>query len=154
MRVKGFSMGHPKLFYGILLAHLLIISQGVNAQMFSWPYGPLSSSGRWIVNFKGEHVTYAGVNWPGAGETMIPEGFQYQSVATIVSFIKSLGMNVIRLTYAIEMIDDILDNGGDVTVQNAMIKALGYTNGTRVFNQIVGNNPSWNAGTTRLQVWI
>lgn len=36
---------------------------------------------------------------------MVPEGLQYQSVETIVSKIKSLGMNSIRLTYATELID-------------------------------------------------
>lgn len=32
---------------------------------------------------------------------MIPEGLQYQPIAAIVSKIRSLGMNAIRLTYAV-----------------------------------------------------
>ncbi len=134
-----------------VLGPLLLLSSSVQA---AWPYGPFTSSGRWIVNTNGQHVTYAGVNWPGAADTMIPEGLQYQSIATIVSKIKSLGMNVIRLTYAIEMIDDILDNGGDVTLKNAFTKALGATNGNNVYNAVLRNNPQFNSRTTRLQVCL
>jgi len=97
-------------------------------------------------------VTYAGVNWPGAADVMIPEGLQYASVQSIVSGIKSLGMNVIRLTFAIEMIDDILDNGGDKTILAAFQKALGTANGSKIFNQVIAKNPSFNSTTTRLQV--
>lgn len=129
--------------------HVLLLC-GVQAA--SWPYGPFYTSGRYIINTSGNHVTYAGVNWPGAADTMIPEGLQYQSIQSIVSKIKSLGMNVIRLTYAIEMIDDILDNGGDVSIRTAFQRALGSTNGNKVFSEVVKNNPSFSAKTTRLQV--
>jgi len=99
----------------------------------------------------GATVTYAGVNWPGAADTMLPEGLQYQSISNILSKIKSLGMNVIQLTYAIEMIDDIYD-GGDVAMQTALTSALGATNGSKVYNQILTHNPSFSTKTTRLQV--
>jgi hypothetical protein len=92
------------------------------------------------------------LKWPGAADVMIPEGLQYASISSIVSGIKSLGMNVIRLTFAIEMIDDIFDNGGDKTIVAALQKALGTANGSKVFNQIIGKNPSFNSTTTRLQV--
>lgn len=83
---------------------------------------------------------------------MIPEGLQYASIASIVSKIKSLKMNVVRLTFAIEMIDDIKDNGGDVTIQRAFTKALGADKGAKVYADVVKNNPGFNASTTRLQV--
>lgn len=118
-----------------------------------WPDAPFFSSGRWIHNSKGNNVTYAGVNWPGAADVMIPEGLQYTSIAKIVSDIKSLGMNAIRLTFAIEMIDDILDNGGDVKLSAAFNKALGTTNGPIVLQKVLTNNPSFTASTTRLQVF-
>ena len=41
------------------------------------------------------------------------------SIELIVSKTKSLRMNVIRLTYVIEMIDDILDNGDDVSIRTS-----------------------------------
>ncbi|KAF4629419.1 hypothetical protein G7Y89_g8726 [Cudoniella acicularis] len=118
----------------------------------SWPYGPFATSGRWIHNSLGQNVTYAGVNWPGAADTMIPEGLQYQSIATIISGIKSLGLNVIRLTFAIEMIDDIY-NGGDKTLLYTFQNALGTANGLAIYNSVIKNNPSFGASTTRVQVF-
>ncbi len=32
-----------------------------------WPYGPFRTQGRNIVNYNGETVTWAGVNWPMSG---------------------------------------------------------------------------------------
>src|ERR1700761_9446529 len=69
---------------------------------------PLSTSGSELISADGKHVSYAGVNWPGHLDAMIPEGLQFRSVAQIVSTIKSLGMNVVRLTYATEMVDEAL----------------------------------------------
>ncbi len=117
----------------------------------SWPNKPFTTSGRYMKDASGATVTYAGVNWPGAADTMLPEGLQYQSISNILSKIKSLGMNVIQLTYAIEMIDDIYD-GGDVAMQTALTSALGATNGSKVYNQILTHNPSFSTKTTRLQV--
>lgn len=113
---------------------------------------PLSTSGRWIIDSNGQNVTYAGVNWPGAADAMLPEGLQYQSISTIVGKIKSLGMNVIRLTFAIEMIDDIYETGADVRIKTSLTNALGQQNGTVVFQQIIKNNPQFGTNTTRLQV--
>lgn len=84
---------------------------------------------------------------------MIPEGMQYASIASTVSKLKGLGMNVIRLTFPIELVDDILDKGGDATVQNSLINALGSTNGTKVFDQIRKVNPQIKSTTTRLEVF-
>lgn len=62
-------------------------------------------------------------------------------------------MNVIRLTYAIEMIDDIYDNGPNQSLESTLINALGSQNGTTVLQQILANNPQFTAGTTRLEVF-
>lgn len=120
----------------------------------AFPNTPFTTSGQWIHDSTGANFTYAGVNWPGAADVMIPEGLQYQPIANIVSKIKSLGMNVVRLTFAIEMVDDVLDRGGDVKVRDALNKALGATNGEKVWGQIVKNNPGFGAATTRLQVRV
>lgn len=50
------------------------------------------------MNTKGDKVVYAGTNWPGHNDASFPEGLQYQSIETIVSKIKSLGMVSSRLT--------------------------------------------------------
>ncbi len=133
------------------LPSLLIVTLGVIDGQCEWPNGPFVTSGRWIHNSLGANVTYAGVNWPGAADVMIPEGLQYAPIASIVSGIKSLGMNVIRLTFAIEMVDDIY-NGGDVTLATAFNTALGTTKGPIVYQKVLKNNPSFSANTTRLQV--
>lgn len=83
---------------------------------------------------------------------MLPEGLQYQSIEYIVGKIKDLGMNVIRLTFAIEMIDDIYETGADVPIKTSLINALGETNGTKIYDDIVSNNPQFGENTTRLEV--
>ncbi|KAI9728849.1 MAG: hypothetical protein M1834_007236 [Cirrosporium novae-zelandiae] len=133
-------------FYYLLLAV-------PSSAALEWPYGPLSTESRWIVNANGDKVIYAGANWPGAADTMIPEGLQYSSIADIVSKIKNIGMNVIRLTYAIQMIDEIYENGQDTDIKTSLINALGETNGTSVYNAVVENNPQFGPTTTRLDVF-
>lgn len=123
------------------------------AKRATWPDTPFTVSGRDIITASGAKVVYAGVNWPGAADTMLPEGLQYNSIANIVGFVKSLGMNVVRLTYAIEMIDDYYTNSPNQTLQNTLNHALGSTNGPKVLQQILKNNPSFTSQTTRLQVF-
>lgn len=116
--------------------------------------GPFTTSGRWILAGDNKtNVNLAGINWPGAGEAMIPEGLQYQSAAAIAARIQSLGMNVVRLTYATEMVDQIFANGGaDIPVQKSLIAALGQQNGTAVWEMVKRSNPQFNDNITRLQV--
>jgi aryl-phospho-beta-D-glucosidase BglC (GH1 family) len=113
---------------------------------------PFSSSDGWIVDADNNHVPYVGINWPGAADTMLPEGLGYQSIANIVDKITETGFNAVRLTFAIEMVDDILDNGGDVSLNDTLINALGQVNGTIVLQNITTNNPQFTPSTTRLQV--
>lgn len=136
-----------------LLTNSLLLTLTTTTTAHPWPAAPFYADGRWILNTEGTHVTYAGVNWPGAADTMLPEGLQFQSISTIVSSIKSLGMNVIRLTYAIEMIDDILDHGGDVDIKTSFVRALGEANGTTVYEMVVEKNPRFHGKTTRLDVF-
>ncbi|KAL8420680.1 hypothetical protein RB594_003463 [Gaeumannomyces avenae] len=138
---------------GALAVTLGILGDDVSAASF--PDGPFTTSGRWIVGKSGSNLNFAGVNWPGHGEAMIPEGLQYQSVASIVSRVKSLGMNAVRLTYATEMVDQVVGSraGADVALDKALGAALGSENGTAILKRIMENNPGFKAGTTRLQVF-
>jgi hypothetical protein len=113
---------------------------------------PLSRSEQWIIDADNNQVPLVGINWPGAADTMLPEGLGYQSIANIVQKISQTGFNVVRLTFAIEMVDDILDNGGDVTLNDTLTNALGQENGTVILGDILNNNPQFTANTTRLQV--
>ncbi|KAI1815110.1 glycoside hydrolase superfamily [Poronia punctata] len=154
----------PRLLSWLAVVVGLLISLSLSLQVeqrasssssSSWPNGPLVTSGRWITDVTGGKITYAGINWPGSLETMIPEGLQYQSIETIVSKVKEEGMNVIRLTYATEMVDQYYEKGEekDVTIQKAFIDALGEEDGRAVYDMVVRNNPSFGPETTRLQVY-
>ncbi|KAK4464447.1 glycoside hydrolase superfamily, partial [Cladorrhinum samala] len=124
------------------------------AKRAAWPNGPLVTQGRYIRDATGKNLTYAGTNWPGHNDVMFPEGLQYQSIEFIVQKIKSLGMNAVRLTFAIQMVDEIYANGGqDITIQKALVQALGQANGQKILNQILAKNPRFTASTTRLQVY-
>ncbi|KAL8709785.1 MAG: hypothetical protein Q9220_005571 [cf. Caloplaca sp. 1 TL-2023] len=50
------------------------------------------------------------------------------------------------------MIDDILDNGGDVALKTSFANVLGDKNGTDLYNAVLKNNPSFAPNITRLQV--
>ncbi|KAH8730932.1 glycoside hydrolase superfamily [Phaeosphaeriaceae sp. PMI808] len=116
--------------------------------------GPYSTKGRDIVDSRGQKVTWAGVNWPMSGETMIPEGLEWASASKILDDIASVGWNYIRMGYAIEMIDQVYDrNGKDVPLEVAMINALGDVNGTKVTQEIIQKNPGWTSQTTRFEIW-
>ncbi|KAK8087086.1 Beta-1-6-galactanase [Apiospora phragmitis] len=119
-----------------------------------WPYGPFKTQGRDIVNNRGDVLSWAGINWPMSGETMIPEGLEWKSVDEILDDVQSVGWNVLRMGYAIQMIDEIYErDGNDVSLEVAMIMGLGYENGTKVTNEIVRKNPSWTVQTTRFEIW-
>lgn len=113
---------------------------------------PFHTNGPHILSSDNKTVQYVGTNWPGHQNVMIPEGLQYSSIKGIVSKIKSLNLNVVRLTFAIELVDDIL-SGGDVSLENTLINALGPTNGTLVLGQVLKHNPGLSKHTTRLQVF-
>src|SRR5215469_11819307 len=137
------------MFLGLLAA----VATFASITVADFPNVPFYTDGRWIKDSTGCTFTYAGVNWPGAADTMLPEGLQYKSVSSIVSKIKSSGFNVIRLTFAIEMIDQIFENdGADVPISTAFINALGVENGTQIFNHVLANNPCFSENITRLQV--
>jgi hypothetical protein len=136
------------------VAPLDIRSPAMPIPSTSWPHGPFHASGTEIIDATGKIVRYVGVNWPAHMETMAPEGLQYQSIETILSKVKSIGMNAIRLTWAVEMVDDILDHGGDVSIKASFARALGEHNGTRVYDDVVRHNPRL-ANATRLEVcWV
>lgn len=156
MRLQGLLMRGSYL--------LLLVTATVNglpqtsapSTLPSWSYGPLSTRGRDIVDSRGNTVTWAGLNWPGSGETMIPEGLEWQSASDVVSRIADVGFNFIRLTYAIEQVDQIFErNGSDVPLEVAMINALGYDNGTRITRDIISRNQDlgWTESTTRFEIW-
>ncbi|KAH9859602.1 hypothetical protein IAQ61_011383 [Plenodomus lingam] len=114
---------------------------------------PLSTKGRDIIDAHGHVFHFKSTNWPGHQEIMIPEGLQHSSIKDIVSWFPKFGLNSVRFTFAIEMIDDIYNNSPNQTLEKSVINALGQTNGTVVLNQILKKNPEFTKDTTRLEVW-
>lgn len=139
------------------LISTLLLAVGVSAVPTIKPRGnallPLSTKGRDIVDANGDIFHFVSTNWPGHQEIMIPEGLQHQSIKDIVSWFGKFGLNSVRLTFAIEMIDDIYNNSPNQTLEKSVMNALGPTNGTKVLNQILTKNPQFSRNTTRLQVW-
>lgn len=114
---------------------------------------PLSTKGRDIIDANGDVFHFVSTNWPGHQEIMIPEGLQHSSIQDIVAWFPKFGLNSVRLTFAIEMIDDYLANSPNQTLERSVINALGQENGTKVLDQIFHYNPQFTKNTTRLQVW-
>ncbi|KAH7362391.1 cellulase family protein [Plectosphaerella cucumerina] len=84
---------------------------------------------------------------------MIPEGLQYSSIEAIVEKITSLNMNAVRMGWATEMVDDILDRGGDVSINDTMHRVLGPELAPPIVTAIIENNPRFTPDSTRLEVW-
>lgn len=138
----------------IAVIWLLVSLSTIYCDDGQWPFGPLSTSGRDIVNSRGERVKWAGVNWPLSLETMLPEGIEWRSVDGILDFMSDAGFNFIRMGYASQMVDDLYEtNGADVTIYDSLSRVLGSENGRRVCNNIIKQNSQWNSRTTRFQVW-
>lgn len=114
---------------------------------------PFSTKGSDIIDSNGNIFHYKGTNWPGHQEIMIPEGLQHAAIADIVAWIPEFGLNSVRMTFAIEMIDDIYSNNTNQTLERSVINALGKENGTLVLEQILENNPQFTNESTRLEVW-
>lgn len=114
---------------------------------------PLSTKGRDIIDANGNIFHFASSNWPGHQEIMIPEGLQHSSVKDIVSWFPKLGLNSVRMPFAIEMVDDYYSNSTNQTLEKSVINALGQENGTAVLDQILAKNPQFTKETTRLEVW-
>lgn len=133
------------------LIGLLPLLQGI----YAFPNLPFTVDGTpSILDSEGTSLKFAGTNWPGHNDVMVPEGLQYKSIEGIVSDIKSLGMNVVRLTFAIEMIDQIYANDDqDIDLQTAFEDALGSENATIVLDNVLKNNPQFTAESTRLEVF-
>ncbi|KAH8806660.1 Exo-beta-1,3-glucanase [Flagelloscypha sp. PMI_526] len=142
-------------FVSLVLSAVLLVGAQSDSKS-RWPHSPWKTEGRLVKNSRGEDVTILGVNWPGSGETMIPEGLQYSSASSIISRLASEGFNFVRHTYAIEMIDQIYErNGVDVSIEEAFTTALGAANGGAILGRVLENNKDlgWTKNTTRFQVW-
>lgn len=66
---------------------------------------PLSVSGRWITDARGNRVKLAGVNWAGAHQdAMTPGGLDYRHRAAIAAQIAEWGFNSVRFPFALQTV--------------------------------------------------
>jgi endoglucanase len=65
---------------------------------------PLSTSGRYITGSDGRRVKLAGVNWAGHFDPMVPCGLNYRHRDDLSALLVSLGINSVRLTFALRML--------------------------------------------------
>ena len=108
----------------------------------------LHTSSRWILDSSNTRVKLRCVNWAGASETRIPEGLQWQPVATIASWIASSGFNCVRLTYSIDMALDPNESVSSAFSSAASSTGAGTTL-TNLYTTAVGKNPWLSTATTR-----
>lgn len=102
----------------------------------SLPALPLHTTGRYVVDARGQRVRLAGVNWYGAEELdQVPAGLQCQSADAIASQIASLGFNVVRLPWATDTWVGIDPQVPPIAVAaNPQLRGLGSR---EVFDQVV-----------------
>ncbi|KAF1939433.1 glycoside hydrolase [Clathrospora elynae] len=136
---------------GLLLAAVASAAPAPNLRAAS--VLPLSTKGHNIIDANGDVFHFKSSNWPGHQEIMIPEGLQHSSIKDIVAWFPKLGLNSVRFTFAIEMIDDHLANSPNQTLERSVLNAIPGANGTKVLDQILEKNPQFTKNTTRLQVW-
>lgn len=108
----------------------------------------LHTSSRWILDSNNNRVKLRCVNWAGAAETRIPEGLQWQPVATIASWIANAGFNCVRLTYSIDMALDPNESVSSAFSSAASSTGTGTTL-TNLYTTAVGKNPWLSSTTTR-----
>lgn len=106
---------------------------------------PLSTRGSDIVDAYGNTVKLAGVNWPSHMNSMIPEGLQHRSADAICDKIVEMGFNMVRLTFPIQMVDEVLDNDSPRMVKQTL-------NNDGMYARILSKNP-WVDELAPMQVF-
>ncbi|MBF2067049.1 MAG: cellulase family glycosylhydrolase [Calothrix sp. C42_A2020_038] len=105
------------VFLSGFLAKLPIVNQNNVANAATLFELPLSTSGARIIDAKGKTVLLTGVNWFGMEtETHSPHGLWLRDYKEMLSQIKSLGYNTIRLPYSVEALRSSNVSGIDYTI--------------------------------------
>lgn len=94
----------PSAFKFIFL--LLLTGAGFARIAAAAPAFPLHTSGQFIVDSNNARVHLNAFNWYGAESTdFVVEGLEAQPLATIVSTIKGLGFNAVRLPFSNQLVE-------------------------------------------------
>ncbi len=86
---------------------------------------PLSSSGRFVVDAKGNRFKLKSVNWWGASDTTrVVRGLDQQHISVIIGLIREWGFNSVRLPFSNEMLHDRRPVAPDVISSNPELIGL------------------------------
>jgi endoglucanase len=106
------------------------------------PAFPLHTQGQWIVDSNGTRVHLNAFNWYGAeGTDFVVEGLEAQPLTSIVSAIKGLGFNAVRLLWSNQMVETNPVVGSYALTANPSLEG---ENALTIFDTVV--NALTNAG--------
>ncbi|XGV99157.1 MAG: cellulase family glycosylhydrolase [Leptolyngbya sp. BL-A-14] len=111
---------YPRWLYGTLFLATLLLSlslhhptpvEAATVQL------PLSTKGAQIIDASGQAVLLRGVNWFGIEtETQVPHGLWARDYKEMLTQIKGLGYNLIRLPYSVQSLRATTISGVDFTI--------------------------------------
>ncbi|MEA5570134.1 cellulase family glycosylhydrolase [Calothrix sp. UHCC 0171] len=105
------------VFLGGFLLRLAIANQNDAVFAYQGIQPPLSTSAANIIDAQGNRLLFRGVNWFGMeSETHAPHGLWKRDYKEMLSQIKSLGYNTIRLPYSVEALRSTNTSGIDYTI--------------------------------------
>jgi endoglucanase len=106
------------------------------------PAFPLHTQGQWIVDASGTRVRLNAFNWYGAESTdFVVEGLEAQPLNSIVTTIKGMGFNAVRLLWSNQMVESNPVVGNYALTANPSLEG---ENALTVFDTVV--NTLTNAG--------
>lgn len=126
----------------VLLAAIALAMFAEAVPAAAAPAFPLHTSGRFIVDANGNRVRLNAFNWYGAESTdYVVEGLQAQSLPNIVTTIKGMGFNAVRLLWSNQMVEKNPVVGNYALAANASLQG---ENALTIFDTVV--NALANAG--------
>lgn len=97
---------HRRVQFWALMVLAVLCLGGVAAKAAAAPAFPLHTSGQYIVDSNGTRVHINAFNWYGSeGQDFVVEGLQAQPLSNIVSTIKGMGFNAVRLLWSNQMVE-------------------------------------------------
>ena len=128
----------PSWGEGFRRALLVVVLAAMRLPLCAWAATatfPLHTQGQWIVDSNGVRIHLNAFNWYGAeGEDYVVEGLEAQPLATIVSTIKGLGFNAVRLPWSNQMAESNPVVGNYALAANASLEG---ENALTIFDAVV-----------------
>jgi endoglucanase len=159
--MPGFFLFPRSLRLALFAFGLLILIAFSPRAAVAAPAFPLHTQGQWIVDSNGARVRLNAFNWYGAeGADFVVEGLEAQPLASLVSTIKGLGFNAVRLLWSNQMVETnpvvgnyaltanpSLEGENALTIFDAVVNAL-TSQGIMVILDNHMSNAGWCCSTT------